>query len=90
MTVSDPGKLAIILIIVAGLFALVLVGKAETTVILPIITAIVGVVIGNGKAAVSHHAPSPIIMSNVQPDEVVTIHGSYPIERENHVGEIVH
>ncbi len=82
MVVSDVGKVAIQIVFIVGLFAVVLMDKAEIAVIMPILTLIAGVVIGNGAAAVRGHAPSPMLMSSVSSDEVVTIHGSYPVERE--------
>jgi hypothetical protein len=83
MVVSDVGKVGLQALLIIGLFALVLTGKAEATAILPIITAIAGVIIGNGAAAVRGHAPSPMLVSSVSGDEVVTIHGSYPVDRTN-------
>jgi uncharacterized membrane protein len=83
MVVSDTGKVVLQAIVIVGLFALALTGKADTAVVIPAITGIAGVIIGNGGAAVRKHAPSAMLMSNVQPNEVVTIHGSYPMDRTN-------
>lgn len=83
MVASDIGKLVLQAVFIVGLFALVLAGKADINAILPLLTLISGVIIGNGAAAVRKHAPSPMLMSNVQPDEVVTIHGAYPVDRTN-------
>jgi hypothetical protein len=81
MVVSDAGKLAAILLIIAGCFALVLTSKATLGDVTPFLTLITGYLIGNGAAAVRKNAPSSVLTAPVHGDEMITIHGSYPVER---------
>lgn len=83
MVLSDYGKLIALLAVIGGLFACVLFGKATFVDIIPFLTLITGVILGNGELAVRKRAPSAIITPPINGDEVVTIHGSYPVEREN-------
>lgn len=83
MVVSDVGKIGLLGLFVIGSFTLVLFDKATLGEIAPFLTLIVGYLVGNGAAAVRKHAPTQVITAPVKPNEVVTINGPYPVDREN-------
>ena len=82
MVVSDAGKLGVLLVFLVGCFALVLTGRNSLGDVAPFLTLILGYLIGNGAAAVRKQAPTSVLMSPINGDEVMTIHGTYPVDRE--------
>jgi hypothetical protein len=73
--ISDVGKLALIGVFVVGLFVLVLTGTVEWGEAAPFFTLVAGYLFGNGAAAVRKSAPSPVVVANVPPGEMATVHG---------------
>jgi len=81
---ADIGKLVALCIVIVGWFLLVLFGDSEFTDVTPILTLVVGYLVGEGSSVVRRRAPSSIIVPNVHENEVLTIDGSYPASLEEH------
>jgi hypothetical protein len=82
MVVSDYGKLVVLTIVILGLFGGMIFGDVTMEQVDQYFLLIIGYLIGNGVNAVRKKAPTSVVMGRVGDDEVLTIHGSYPAERE--------
>lgn len=78
VVVADVGKLALLALVVVGLFGGLIVGNIAMEDIDQYFLLIIGYLIGNGVNAVRRKAPSSVIVPNVNRDEVLTVAGSYP------------
>lgn len=68
MIVHDLGKSLLLAIVVVGLVATVLTGRATLDEIMPILTLVVGYLVGNGVNAVRRNAPSPVLVARLPDD----------------------
>lgn len=68
MIVHDLGKSLLLAIVVVGLVAMVMTGRATLDEIMPILTLIVGYLVGNGVNAVRRNAPSPVLVPRLPDD----------------------
>jgi Na+(H+)/acetate symporter ActP len=82
MVVSDYGKLIVLTVVICGLFGGMIFGDVTMEQVDQYFLLIIGYLIGNGVNAINKKAPTSVVMSKVGDDEVLTIHGSYPAERE--------
>lgn len=79
----DFGKLGILLVISAGLTAGLVLGAWEGEAATPAwasLTAIIGYIVGNGRAVVQSQSSSPVLMRRPKDGEVITIDGPYPAQ----------
>jgi hypothetical protein len=75
MVVSDVGKLAFLVVVTLGMFALVFTGESEFADVDQWLTLVVGYLFGNGVNAVRKRAPSPVILPSVETGAALTVNG---------------
>lgn len=68
MTVHDPGKLAVLLLVLVGGFVLVLT-DTDATAGVGMVTAVLGYVTGNGVLAARRNPPSTALAPKLRPVE---------------------
>jgi|CXWL01.1.fsa_nt_gi succinate-acetate transporter protein len=67
MTVNNPPKLWLLVLVLVGLFTMLAIGKVTTDQALPIISAIVGYGIGNGIASRNGESVEPVFKQRPAP-----------------------
>lgn len=62
MTIGDHGKLIIIVTILIGVFASLAIHAISSDAAIPIVTTVLGYLIGNGRVAYNGQAPVPVLV----------------------------
>lgn len=62
VVIHDAGKLALLLVVIVGLFAGLMVGRITEQVFVPFMTLVVGYLIGNGVNAARGTPGSPVLV----------------------------
>lgn len=73
MALNDIGKLWVLLLALAGAILLRAIGAIDDVVFIGVVGPVIGYVTGNGRLAVRHEAPSPILVPKL-PEELLDHH----------------